>query len=111
MAHGSTISTPLYVPDAELIGSYPQGTYVNGGSQFPWDFVAASLGAHYGMSGIQEFWADCKRAEINVEFDLHEALSYVDLPPFNYYNGRYNQRNMGWHGIIAAHERASGLVD
>jgi len=109
-------------PTQSEIGNFPNGLYTNGGSQIPFDFVLASLGQHYKSLGfpvnfdMRQFWSDRKYAEVNHDFFAHEALTGVYPSPGiisgqeDPYNGR-NSFNMVWHGIIAAYEKSSGLVD
>jgi hypothetical protein len=109
-------------PTAAEVGNFPQGTYTNGGSQIPFDFVLASLGQHYKSLGfainfdLRQFWSDRKSAEVNHDFFAHEALTTV-YPSTGVSFGQqdpYNSRksfNMVWLGLIAAFEKTSGLLD
>lgn len=108
MQHGGTD----YVSSTEM-ASIPNGVYVNGGSQLPFDFMIASLGHHYGVAGMRSFWADRKRAEVNVDAVPHEAITLANPSPdptSNPYNGRTTNWYMAWHGVVAAFEPVSGLV-
>lgn len=102
-----------FITPAEIGAGTPEGIYTNGGSQMPFDFMIASLALHYGIDGARDFWADRKQAEVNLEFDLHEAITLANPSPdptTNPYNGRNPSRNMAWHGVMAAFERATGLA-